>query len=112
VFRNLSSRSRKKLHMLCDRIGLHHESKISSINECEKIFYAYKPDVWLWEYTEENPYTDENHNVTCYNCGRKRWMVELFVSPHIDGIYCEDCLDIVSDGGGDYLSAHKFEPYR
>jgi hypothetical protein len=44
------------IHSLCDKIELHHESKSHPKKKYTKFLYIYKPKIWLWEYTEKNPY--------------------------------------------------------
>ena len=48
-------------------------------------------------------------NKYCDECGANGLEKELLVSVYIQGIYCEDCLEIVDDGNGDTLDCHKFE---
>jgi hypothetical protein len=54
IFKSLSNNERKHIHLLCDKIGLHHESK-TEYDNC-RFLYIYKPKIWLWEFTEKNPY--------------------------------------------------------
>ena len=133
IFKGLEGDSRKALHLLCDKIGLHHESKPAQTKrkKYRRFLYIYKPATWLWEYTERNPFS-ENDEVYkeiekerdkvrekekermsrkhCCECGENGWNTELFHSVYISGIYCQTCLDEVSDCEGGILNDHKFEP--
>ena len=135
VFKGLDWQERKKIHILCDKIGLHHESKPNpkrkKRNRDNKHLYIYKPKLWLWEYTEENPYSkskgererqeterqikkqkvqEKLSKKYCCICGKNGWETELLCSVYISGLYCDDCLDTESDGEGGKLCDHKFEP--
>ena len=46
---------RKRLHKLCDNIGIHHQSKKNKKNK--KQLYVYLPILWKFEFTEKNPYS-------------------------------------------------------
>jgi len=122
ILEELDSDERKYIHMLCDNIGLHHVSKNNSAKKFQRNLYIYKPKVWLWEYTENNPYQKNNKfnkkinkqqklsRKYCCICERNGLEVELFCSIFIRGLYCSECLDETSDGEGGVLSGHKFEP--
>jgi len=113
LIKAVNGRLRRKIHALCDKIVLHHESdSMSSGNWSKKNLYIYKPPVWLWEYTERNPYGDRSNLKHCCECHKDQWETQLYESVYIDGIYCEDCLDTVSDGEGGVLNDHKFELSR
>ena len=43
---------RSQYHKFCDKIGLHHESKD---RKSRRDFCITKPDIWLWEFTEQKP---------------------------------------------------------
>lgn len=117
VLKNLDNIQRKKMHLLCDKIGLLHESKNDPTND-ERLFYVYKPTMWQWEFTEQLPFSKSDNRrkkmakYYCGECGITGDEADLFCSVYIRGYYCEDCLDTVSDGNGtgDVLSCHKFEP--
>jgi len=49
-------------------------------------------------------------NEECSNCGTNGLESQLYMSVYITNIYCEDCLEIMSDGDGYPLNCHKFEP--
>ncbi len=129
ILKGLNGNDRKDLHKLCDKIGLHHQSILKKNHK--KHLYIYKPEIWLWEYTIRNPYSenDEVYNQreiegnlkkekmleklrksNCDMCGNNGIDTELYHSVYIRGIYCDDCLEIESDGEGGVLSDHKFEP--
>jgi len=55
LLKDLDKNTRKRLHTLCDKLGLHH--KANPQNNKIKDFWIYKPPIWLWEYTEKNPYS-------------------------------------------------------
>ena len=128
ILKCLDNNERKQVHKLCDKIGLHHKS-IKKKNK--KHLYIYKPSIWLWEYTEKNPYSksDEYYKLLeetkmiqnqkyklkmekkyCNCCDRNGLEVQLYCSVYIKGLYCDDCLDTLSDGYGGKLNDHKFEP--
>jgi len=132
VFKGLGGDERREIHQLCDKIGLHHESKIHSKKKHKKNLYIYKPHVWLWEFTEKNPYSKsetyykqrelerlERQKIEeekmkrryCSICEKNGLETDLFHSVYIRGIYCNDCLEFESDGTGGTLSDHKFEPF-
>lgn len=131
IFKGLGGETRKYIHQLCDKIGLHHDSKTKPGKGNKRHLYVYKPTEWKWEYTARNPYSksDEYYaeqekqtsyrrqkkearlrNMECDGCGCNGVEADLFHSVYMHGIYCEDCLEIVSDGEGEPLSCHKFEP--
>ena len=130
VLKGLDGEERKHIHHLCDKIGLHHDTKKQSK---KKFLYIYKPEEWLWEYTIRNPYSkddeyyakrelesqkrkqqlkDKLSETYCCICDKNALQTDLYCSVYIDGLYCNDCLDNTSDECGGYLSDHKFEPWR
>ena len=127
VFKGLNGKERKYIHLLCDKIGLHHESKSHREKKYIRFLYIYKPKIWLWEFSEKNPYSKSeeyyakrelekeeqlNENLRkkyCCICKKNGWKTELFCSIYIGGLYCENCLETTSDGGGGKLCDHKFE---
>jgi hypothetical protein len=130
IIKGLSSDERKNIHSLCDKIGLHHESKTQEKNKYNRFLYIYKPTIWLWEYTEKNPYSKSKefyerrelekqkhqqwannilNNTKCYVCSRNGLETDLFYSVYVNGIYCDDCLQITTDEEGRLLNGHKFE---
>lgn len=129
ILKGLDGQERKQIHKLCDKIGLHHQSIVAKKNK--KHLYIYKPDIWLWEFTCRNPFSESDEiyqqreiesnlrrnrqleklrNLYCYECNANGLDNELFRSVYFRGLYCEDCLETTSDGGGGLLSDHKFEP--
>jgi hypothetical protein len=58
VLKGLYEEERKHIHLLCDKIGLHHESKLHPKQKNNTFMFIYKPNIWLWEYTEKNPYSE------------------------------------------------------
>jgi hypothetical protein len=78
----------------------------------------------LWEYTLKNPYSKKHEyrekirhqyqermkRKCCDGCLTNGFDTQLFHSVYINDIYCEDCLENVSDGDGGLLGDHKFEP--
>lgn len=116
VLKGLTGEERKHIHSLCDKIGLHHVSK--SENTYDRFLYIYKPKVWLWEFTEKNPYSkSEEHygkgklsRKYCCICEKNGLETDLYCSVYIRGLYCEDCLETTSDDDGGKLCDHKFEP--
>jgi hypothetical protein len=130
ILKGLDGFDRRQVHLLCDKIGLYHRSKINLKKTNKKFLYIYKPDIWLWEYTVKNPYSksDEyyakreseykikqdqiNEKLSsqyCNICNKNGLETELFHSVYIRGVYCNDCLDCVSDDDGGKLCDHKFE---
>jgi len=122
IFKNLAGFERREVHKLCDKIGLHHNSIITKKDK--KHLHIIKPSSWKWEYSEPNPYSEapafykqreeqyeeKLKRIECYNCNANALETELYHSVYIRGIYCENCLDDVSDGDGGVLNDHKFEP--
>lgn len=130
ILKGLDGQDRKLIHKLCDKIGLHHQSISKKKNK--KHLYIYKPEIWLWEFTTRNPFSESDEvyqqreiesnlrrekemerlrNLYCCECYANGLDNDLFRSIYFRGLYCEDCLDTMSDGGGGVLSDHKFEPY-
>ena len=131
VLKGLDNEQRQKVHLLCDKIGLHHKSVKKNNKQRNKHLWIYKPSLWLWEYTEKNPYskTDEYYiqleqkkilqqekhkekmsRKYCYMCDKNGWDVQLYCSVYIRELYCDNCLETLSDGHGGRLCDHKFEP--
>jgi hypothetical protein len=131
IIKGMCGYERKEMHRLCDKIGLHHESKVNPKNKNKKHFYIYKPTEWLWEFTERNPYSEnpevyEHREIEskkkreayeermrrkyCCVCGENGMETELFYSPYYAQLYCIDCLEITSDRDGGIMSDHKYEP--
>jgi len=46
----------------------------------------------------------------CYNCNETGKTIQLFCSVYVFKIYCEKCLNILTDDNGEKLKYHKFEP--
>lgn len=123
--RHASSYDRAIMHQLCDLIGLHHETKqYGGKNNKKKKLCVEIPDNWSWEFTNDlhliererierklNPRIEKMKRMYCRECEKNGLETELFHSAYIRGIYCQNCLDIESDGDGGVLSDHKFEPY-
>jgi hypothetical protein len=118
ILGGLTSRERSQIHVLCDKVGLHHESKTK-----KKLRYLHisKPKIWLWEFTEGNPASkryelqkqQKNERLSqtrCDTCNKSALETELFISVYVGGIYCEECLETTSDGAGGMMGDHKFEP--
>jgi len=133
IINKLDGDKRKYLHLLCDKLGLHHDSKTIKIKKGKhlKKFYIYKPAIWLWEYSEKNPYSkdaeyykqkelerqqqklikeEKIRRKYCCICDRNGLETELFCSVYMRGLYCNECLETMSDGEGNPLNCHKFEP--
>jgi hypothetical protein len=131
VIKGLDGEDRKNIHLLCDKIGLHHQSISHPKKKHKRSLHIYLPTMWLWEYTERNPYSkskefyeqreqerqkkEKEHEEKlsrkyCYECGRTGLETDLFCSVYIRELYCNDCLETTSDGDGGMLGDHKFEP--
>lgn len=124
LLKGMTGGERKEMHLLCDKIGLHHNSVEHPKAKNKKFLYIYKPEGWCWEYTIKNPYSKSEEfyknreekrkerleSKYCGNCDKTGLEVDLYHSVYIRGIYCDDCLDIMSDGEGGVYSDHKFEP--
>ena len=133
VFKGLTHDERKHIHLLCDKIGLHHESK-NHPKKHKKILYVYKPKIWVWEYTEKNPYSKSKEYYEqrekeykqreeekqqrlkerlskkyCYSCNKNGYETNLFQCRIIRGLYCDDCIETLSDGYGGELRDHDFD---
>ena len=130
IIKGMCGYERKEMHRLCDKIGLHHESKANPKKKHKKHLYIYKPTEWLWEFTEKNPYSEspevyeqreieskkrqeayeqKMRNKYCCICERNGLETELYRSIYIRGFYCMDCIETTSDGDGGYLCDHKFD---
>ena len=130
ILKGLDYHDRKHVHLLCDKIGLHHKSVQKKKN---KHLWIYKPVVWLWEYTGKNPYSESDEKKKlreqkqiqqrqlfkmkmqrkyCDGCMVTGWDTQLYCSVYVRELYCDDCLETLSDGGGGggKLGDHKFEP--
>ena len=46
----------------------------------------------------------------CYNCNETGKTTQLFCSVYVFELYCEKCLNILTDDNGGKLKYHKFEP--
>jgi len=131
IFKGLTGEERKHIHLLCDKIGLHHDSKSHPKIKYKKVLYIFKPKIWLWEYTEKNPYSkseayykkqDEITKIKreqikeklsrryCCICEKNGLETELLSSVYMRGLYCNDCLETTFDEDGETLCNHKFEP--
>ncbi len=131
IIKGMCGYERKEMHQLCDKIGLHHESKVNPKKTHKKHLYIYKPTEWLWEFTERNPYSEspevyEQREIEskkrqeayeermcrkyCCICNANGMETELFCSPYYRQLYCTDCIETTSDGGGGVMSDHKYEP--
>jgi len=131
ILKSLDGFERKNIHKLCDKMGLHHLSVVHPKKSSKKFLHIIKPSIWKWEFSESNPYSESpeyykqkeieseqrrekydnrRKNTFCDYCGENGFDSELFQSVYIRGIYCQDCLDNVSDGDGGILDDHKFEP--
>lgn len=114
TLKGLDSQERKNIHILCDKIGLHHDSRFHPKKLNKKILYIIKPLVWLWEFTEKNPYSkspdfyekcqiekelrlqkikEKLTHKYCNICNVNGWEKQLFHSVYIKGLYCNNCLD-------------------
>jgi hypothetical protein len=58
IVKGLNSEARKSIHKLCDKLGLHHQS--INTGKKNKHLYIYKPEIWLWEFTIRNPYSEND----------------------------------------------------
>ena len=79
--KGLTPKERKDIHILCDQIGLHHNSVLTKKNK--KHMHIIKPKAWKWEFSEKNQYSRPNEyyeernikykdrmsRLECYNCG-------------------------------------------
>ena len=131
VIKGLHPKDRKDIHLLCDKIGLYHQSISHPKKKNKRFLHIYFPSQWQWEYTEKNPYSksDEYYEKReqdrqkkekeyqekwsrkyCCLCDRTGLETDLFCSVYIRGLYCNDCLETMSDGDGGVLNDHKFEP--
>jgi len=128
ILKGLDGGLRKEVHLLCDKMGLHH----NSVDKNKKRhLWVYKPKVWLWEFTEKNPYSKSDEYYAdreqihvykqqksmerlkrkyCDGCNATGWDTQLYCSVYIRDLYCDDCLETMTDDYGDPLNCHKFEP--
>jgi hypothetical protein len=135
LMKKLDKETRASIHLLCDKLGLWHQSKGSKFN---RILRVYKPVVWLWEFTATNPTTykgktektektyrekrdeyaatlrnaESLEKYYCYSCDRDGGNVELCCSPYYSMLLCLECLEITSDGDGSPMSCHKWEGFE
>jgi hypothetical protein len=113
IIKGMDGEERKIIHKLCDKIGLHHKSVF--FKNKKKDLYIYLPDKWSFEFTDKNPYSEyisyKNKSlIECDECGNNENEIQIYRSVYIRNYYCEDCLEILSDGYGGKLNCHKFEP--
>ena len=104
-FPNLNNAERAKLHELCDKIGLYHESSGVSRN---RTLVITKPVVWLWDYTKPNRHRGFKL-MYCNRClipGNKK---TLLCSVHFNFIVCHTCCDTEMGEDGETLNCHKWE---
>jgi len=59
-YNHLNSYQRRRMYELCDILGLHYEIKEGDGN-FDKVLYVYRPDIWLWEFSEKNPHDKNPH---------------------------------------------------
>lgn len=107
ILRGLDGDKRKSTHLLCDEIGLHH---VSENYRGGRDLCIIMPKNWSWEFSQKNPYIPWKARKYCSECGMNGIETQLFCSPYISELFCEDCIDSLSDGDGGELSGHKFEP--
>jgi hypothetical protein len=120
IIKNLSRNERKHIHELCNKIGLHHESKSTyKKKKPNRFLYVYKPKIYLWEFSEKNPYEpkikietldEELADYNCDKCKKNGKETNLYYSNYIYGLYCNKCLNKKRDHKGIKLIYHKFEP--
>ena len=131
IIKGMDGFRRLKAHQLCDILGLHHQSvqaqKKKKKHMQAKNMHLRRPENWSWEFSFQNPYsnnpdfyqrqsaecTTSRHekrsmDKCCDGCGASGTL--LLGNCHIHELYCEDCIEVVSDGDGGLLSDHKFEP--
>jgi hypothetical protein len=129
IIKGMDGYNRKIIHKICDKIGLHHNSVQKK--KGKKHLYIYLPNNWSFEFTERNPYSKDDEyyinlekeseekkekykkwlsNIECYGCSCNGIESQMFKSVYIRNTYCEDCLEVLSDGDGGMLNDHKFEP--
>jgi hypothetical protein len=105
VFKEKNKVERKELHELCDIIGLYHRS---SGNKNKRILKIDKPTKWLWDFTPEKvrpkPEIYVKENLYCDVCGKQKEDNQLYVSPYIQNVICETCLNEDEE-----LNCHKWE---
>lgn len=105
TFKEKSKAERKELHELCAVVGLHHFSSGTGKKRKLKIF---KPKQWLWDFTPEKVKTQPEiyvkENLHCDVCGKQKEDNQLYVSPYIQNVICETCLNEDEE-----LNCHKWE---
>ena len=121
-----NNKIRYKIHDFCSKLGLDHDSQNKGDT---RILCIDKPNNWSWEFSKselqkkrdkqksktKKPKTERSYNRRrpvreCENCDASSNDTELLVHYNGAGPYCEECLDILTDGEGNELSAYKFEP--
>jgi len=57
-------------------------------------------------------YKERMQRKYCNGCNVNGWDTQLFCSVYMNELYCNDCLETLSDGDemGGKLGDHKFEP--
>ena len=134
ILKGLDKKVRKEVHILCNNMGLYHKSV--KITNSKKDLLIYEAPNWLWEYTDPNPHcsigeyykkknqyheqkrkkqqelldAEELERTYCDGCGKTAVETQLYCSVYIYDLYCDDCLETLSDGDGEPLGCHKFEP--
>jgi hypothetical protein len=106
-----TNKERLRLHNWFNGLKIKHKS----YNENGKrILKITKPKKWKWNPNlkvkkKVNKKIDNYDTIFCENCGKNANEKELYINYTGVGPYCCDCLDIVPDGNGNMMSAHKFE---
>jgi hypothetical protein len=104
---NLNNVERSKLHALCDKIGLYHES--AGTTRADKTLVVSKPNVWLWDYTKPNR-SRGFKTMYCNRCLISGDRNTLLCSVHFNFLVCHNCCRTKLGDDGEPLDCHKWEP--
>jgi len=129
IFKVPEVSKRKKLHQLCDKLGLHHEMKFDYTKYSKKLFYISKQENWSWEFSEANPSSipyekcEQMNKIIredrlrkklsskyCCICDNNGYTTQLYKSIHVDELYCETCLKSEDNEECGKYSDYNFEP--
>lgn len=121
ILQKLSQTQRTEIHELCDKVGLYHMNR----GRNPRLLRVWKPPIWKWEFTEENPVAKAKReeyerkqkrrekrmrDKCCDWCGADALEKELLCSVHRSFICCEECACEASDGNGETLDCHNLHP--
>jgi len=135
ILKSVDAEQRKEIHQLCDKLGLHHQSKVIKIKKgkIKKHLHIYKPRDWAWEYSAPNPYSEAPEvyaereatreaaherwkaralHIYCYGCSTTAYDVggQLYRARYDNELYCQTCMDTEQTEDGSSLIDYDYDP--